>query len=189
MYLQFLTYASSEAASPGSQAPAATPSVPPSASSHLSGAAGPSIASGYASSWMRKTLSSRLASDRVVHDPLAEVARYFSTPLAHESTDPVAWWGVSNFNLFTLYCCADRLLFSIMLTSIQSYRGWHETTWPSRGLLLLPSAPSRAAAALELPSVIVSSRRRSRHCRSSRMGIGRVFFDPLTRSYLQVSHS
>ena len=49
---------------------------------------------GYASSWLRQALSTRLASEKQTYDPFEELNRYLRSPLAAEGVDAVAWWGV-----------------------------------------------------------------------------------------------
>ena len=84
-----MTPSSSQASTLSSQASTSSSSAEPAASS--------SQPRGYGSSWMRKVLSGRVTSERDAYDPFEEVRRYFSSPLEPEGTDPVAWWGVSDF--------------------------------------------------------------------------------------------
>ena len=50
---------------------------------------------GYAASWMRASVQTRVRTEEATRDPRQELRDYLEADLQSDATDPVRWWGVS----------------------------------------------------------------------------------------------
>ena len=103
---------------------------------------------------MLAAVKERQESDRAMLSPRAELQAYLKSPL-ELTDDVVGWWGVC-FSLLIQFDLLINGMYRNIKFSIRLFRGWLETTSPSKDRLH-PQSGHSLVAVLQEPNIVTAS--------------------------------
>jgi len=103
---------------------------------------------------MLAAVKERQESDRALLSPRAELQAYLESPL-DLTDDVVGWWGVC-FGFLIQFNLLINEMYRNIKFSIRLFRGWLETTSPSKDRLH-PQSGHSLVAVLQEPNIVTAS--------------------------------